>query len=53
MSRMPEFYCEYYTKDGKRVGESIHAYTGIDARRIIEQRPDFSRHANYPEKISD
>ncbi len=49
---MNEYYCEYKTKSGQRCGEVIHAWTALDARIIIEKRPDFAYHYNYPEKIN-
>lgn len=49
---MYEYYCEYKTKSGHRCGETIYARDSIEARRIIEHRPDFAYHYTSPKKIS-
>jgi hypothetical protein len=49
---MNEYYCEYYSTDGKRYGERVWAYTALDARKKVEYNHDFARHGRYPEKLS-
>lgn len=49
---MNEYYCQYKTKSGQRCGEVICAWTALDARKIIECRPEFAYHYNYPEKLN-
>ena len=51
MTMMNEYYVEYYTKDWKKVGIRVSAYTSIDARAYAEKMPDFKQMANYPEKV--
>lgn len=45
---MKQWYVEYYTKDGRRVGMNISAWTSLDAKSYAEKLPDFDRMFNYP-----
>lgn len=49
---MYQYYCEYKTKHGERCGETISTRDSIEARKIMEQRPDFAYHYTSPKKIS-
>ena len=48
---MKQYYVEYWTKDGRRVGQNVSAYTALDAKMHAEHLPDFSRMANYPQPV--
>lgn len=48
---MKQYYVEYYTKDGRRIGQNISAYTALDARMHAEHLPDFRSMANYPVEV--
>lgn len=49
---MHEYYCEYWTQQGHKCGERIFARDSIEAKKIIECRPEFKRHHNYPKKLN-
>lgn len=44
---MPRWYVEYYTKDNRRVGITISAWTALDARAYAEKMPDFAQFHRY------
>lgn len=48
---MNEYIVEYFTKDNRRVGTRIFAYTSLDAKALVEKLPDFRGMANYPQKV--
>lgn len=49
---MKQYYVEYYTEDGKKVGMQISAYTALDARFYAEKMPGFKMMANYPQELN-
>ena len=49
---MDTFLVEYYTRDGRKIGMQVSAYTAQDAIRYAEKFPDFYNLAGYPQKIS-
>ena len=48
---MDTYQVEYYTKDGRRVGVQISAYSSYDAERYAQQMPDYNYLASFPEKV--
>ena len=48
---MDTYQVEYYTKDGRRVGVQVAAYSAYDAQKYAEEMPNFNYHASYPEKV--
>ena len=49
---MDTYRVEFYTKDGRRVGVQVSAYSSYDAQRYAEQMPDYNYMAGFPEKIN-
>ena len=48
---MDTYRIEYYTKDGRRIGIQISAYSSVDAQRYAEQMPNYDYMVSYPEKV--
>ena len=48
---LKQFYVEYYTTDGQRVGTTISAFTALDAKLYAESMPKFRSMANYPRPV--
>ena len=48
---MKQYYVEYYTQDGRRIGQTISAYTALDARLHAESLPNYRSMANYPREV--
>ena len=46
-----EYYCEYWTKDNRKVGKRISAQSGLDAKLEVEKEANFKTLCKYPEKI--
>ena len=49
---MDTYQVEYYTKDGRRVGVQIAAYSSYDALKYAEQMPNYNYLVQYREKIN-
>ena len=49
---MDTYLVEFYTKDGRKVGVQVSAYTAGDARKYAEQMPNYNYMASYPERIN-
>lgn len=49
---MDTYQVEFYTKDGRRVGVQVSAYSSYDAQRYAEQMPDYNYMASFPEKVN-
>ena len=50
---MDTYKVEYYTTDGKRMGMQFSAYCSQDVIKYVEQMPNFSMIASFPEKIAN
>lgn len=48
---LKQFYVEYWTKEGRRVGTNISALSSLDAKFYAEKLPDFKSMANYPQLV--
>ena len=48
---LKNYYVEYYTNDGRRVGQNISAYTALDAKLHAESLPNYRNMANYPKEV--
>lgn len=49
---MNTYQVEFYTKDGRRVGLQIAAYSEYEAKRYAEQMPNYSYLVMYPQKVN-
>lgn len=48
---MDTYQIEYFRNDGTRVGMRVSAYSSYEAQRFMEQMPDYSQMAKFPEKV--
>ena len=46
-----QYYVEYWTTTGQRVGITISAQCGLDAKLYAEKMPDFRTLVNYPKEV--
>lgn len=49
---MDNYQVEFYTKDGKRIGVQVSAYSSYDAQKYAEQMPNYDYMVGFPEKTS-
>ena len=48
---MKQYYVEYYTQSGQRVGMTISAITPLEAVVYARKLPDFKCLVNYPVEV--
>jgi hypothetical protein len=49
---MDTYQVEFYTKDGRRMGIQLSAYSSYDVQKYVEQMPNYSYMVMFPTKIN-
>ena len=48
---MKQYYVEFWTKSGQRVGLTVSADNGLEAKTYAEKFPDFQTLVYYPKEV--
>lgn len=48
---LKEYYCEYWSKDNRKIAKRIYAQSALDAKLEIELEENFMSLSKYPMEI--